>query len=156
MTPEEKSSQTARRLLPLLKEGQIIEIHPQGSSMFPLLIEHRDSVLIQSLENITPKRGDILLYQRKSGLLVLHRLHHIKNNGFYFVGDNQTELEGPLDSSQLLAKVTHIRRKGHLFSVRHPLYLLFSRIWLFLRPIRPYISRPIGKLWRLMKHFFDR
>lgn len=148
MAPEEISKKMLERLLPFLKEGQTVEIHPQGSSMFPLLTEGRDSVLICSLDDTTPKRGDILLYQRSNGLLVLHRVYRTRQDGFYFVGDNQTEIEGPLERSQLLAKVTHIRRKGQLFSIKHPIYLLISRAWLFLRPIRPYISRPVGTVWR--------
>lgn len=148
MTPEETSKKMLEQLLPLLNEGQTVEIHPQGSSMFPLLTEGRDSVLLCSLDDTAPKRGDILLYQRSSGLLVLHRVYRTQQDGFYFVGDNQTEIEGPLKHSQLLAKVTHIRRKGRLFSIKHPVYLLISRAWLLLRPIRPYISRPMGTLWR--------
>jgi hypothetical protein len=122
--------------------------------MFPLLTEQRDSVLIRSLEQTTPKRGDILLYQRANGLLVLHRLYRNKKDGFYFVGDNQTEIEGPLDSSALIAKVVQIRRNGHLFSVRNPVYYLVSRLWLVFRPIRPFISRPAGRVWHLLQRLF--
>lgn len=150
MTPEEKSQKLAARLLPLLQQGKSVEIHPQGSSMFPLLTGSADSVIICSLTDRPPKTGDILLYQRNSGLLVLHRLCRICGEEFYFAGDNQTQLEGPLYSSQLVAVVTHIRRKGHLFSVTHPLYRIYSESWRILRPIRPFISRPLGHLCRLL------
>lgn len=150
MTPEEASEKKLEQLIPLLKEGHSVEIHPQGSSMFPLLTEGRDSVIIQALDGKVPKKGDILLYQRNSELLVLHRVCRARQEGYYFVGDNQTEVEGPLDSSQLLAIVTQIRRKGRLFSVKHPVYLVVSRAWLFVRPIRHFISRPIGTLWRAL------
>lgn len=152
MTPEETSQKTLKQLLPLLKKGQAVEIHPQGSSMFPLLTEGRDSVIVQSLDDIVPKKGDIILYQRSNGLLVLHRVCRTRQEGYYFVGDNQTEVEGPLDSSQLLAIVTKIRRRGRLFSVKHPVYLAVSRTWLFVRPIRHFISRPIGTLWRAVRN----
>ncbi|RKI43525.1 hypothetical protein D7V86_24325 [bacterium D16-51] len=152
MTPEETSKKMLEQILPLLKEGQTVEIRPQGTSMFPLLTEGRDSVILQALGNTMPKRGDLLLYQRNSGLLVLHRVCRFQKDGCYFVGDNQTDVEGPLALTQILAKVTHIRRKNRLFSVKHPVYLLISRIWLFLRPIRPYISRPLGMLWRTIRH----
>jgi hypothetical protein len=119
--------------------------------MFPLLKEQRDSVLIRPIGKTKPKRGDILLYQRASGLLVLHRLYRSKKDGFYFVGDNQTEIEGPLDASALIAKVIQIRRNGHLFSVKNPVYCLISRLWLLFRPVRPFISRPVGRFWRLLQ-----
>ena len=126
MTQEEKSIQLCEKLLPLLKEGKEVEIHPSGTR-------------------------DILLYQRESGLLVLHRLCRIKQDGYYFTGDNQTEVEGPLQASQLLAIVTCICRNGHTFRVTHPVYKICSRIWLFLRPVRPFISRPLGMLWRRLR-----
>ena len=151
MTREEKSINLYQKLMPLLQEGNAVEIHPEGTSMFPLITSHSDSVVLQSIAEFTPKTGDIILYQRDSGLLVLHRLCRIGKAGFYFTGDNQTEVEGPLQASQLLAVVTQICRKGHRFSVKHPIYKLCSRIWLILRPVRPLISRPVGRLWRLLK-----
>ena len=156
MTPEEASKKTLEQLLQLLNEGQAVEIHPPGSCMFAILKEGRDSVMIQALDGTVPKRGDILLYQRSSGLLVLHRVCRTRKEGYYFVGDNQTEVEGPLDFSQLLGIVTQIRRKGRLFSVKHPVYQAVSRAWLFVRPIRHLISRPIGILWRAIQNKLRR
>ena len=61
MTPEETSKKMLEQLLPLLNEGRTVEIHPQGSSMFPLLTEGRDSVLLCSLNDTAPEK------QRTSG-----------------------------------------------------------------------------------------
>ncbi len=151
MTQEEKSIQLCEKLLPLLKEGKEVEIHPSGTSMFPLINPPSDSVVLRAIGDTPIKTGDILLYQRESGLLVLHRLCRIKQDGYYFTGDNQTEVEGPLQASQLLAIVTCICRNGHTFRVTHPVYKICSRIWLFLRPVRPFISRPLGMLWRRLR-----
>ncbi len=151
MTQEEKSILLYEKIMPLLEDGQSIEIHPHGFSMYPLITSPSDSVVIQPIAGETLKRGDIILYRRTSGLLVLHRICRIKKDGFYFTGDNQTEVEGPLPEQQLLAKVIYIRRKGHTFSIKHPIYWICSYIWLILRPVRPLISRPIGKVWRLLQ-----
>lgn len=129
-----------------MQNHQPIAIYPQGTSMFPLLKEGRDSVLAAPLENHTPSVNDIILYRRDNGLLVLHRLCQIKMDGYYFVGDNQTEKEGPLRQEQLLAYVTQITRGGHTFSTKQPIYAIVSRMWLFLRPVRHKISRPAKKL----------
>lgn len=129
-----------------LTNHQLIAIHPQGTSMFPLLKEGRDSVIAAPLEKHAPGINDIILYRRDNGLLVLHRLCKIKKDGYYFVGDNQTEKEGPLRREQLLAYVIQITRNGHTFSTKHPIYAVVSRIWLLLRPVRHKISRPAKKL----------
>lgn len=148
MTQEEKSKQLYEKLLPLLQNGNEVEIYPSGTSMFPLINPPNDSVVLRSIKDTRLKSGDIILYRRESGLLVLHRLCRIRQDGYYFTGDNQTELEGPLQKSQLLAIVTRISRSGHTFSVKHPIYKFCSRLWLMLRPVRPLISRPLGTLWR--------
>lgn len=151
MFQEEKSKELYQKIAPLLKEGKNLEIHPTGTSMYPLLTEE-DVVIIRPLtgeEHV--KKNQILLYQRESGLLVLHRVCKVTEEGFYFVGDNQTEVEGPLKREALLAVVTDIRRHGRWFSVRHPIYRFLSRIWLSLRPVRPVISRPVGKIYRKLK-----
>ena len=151
MSQEEKSKALYEKIKPLLDEGQNLEIHPTGTSMFPLL-ESRDSVLLKPLRDVCKvKKNDILLYRRESGLLVLHRLCKVKEDGYYFVGDNQTEVEGPLQASALLAVTTDICRHGRWFSVKHPVYRFFSRLWLLLRPVRPLISRPIGSVYRRIK-----
>lgn len=148
MSQEEKSKELYQKIAPLLKEGKSIEIHPTGTSMYPLLTGE-DVVVLKPLSEKDPvQRNQILLYRRESGLLVLHRVCKVKEDRFYFVGDNQTEVEGPLKREVLLAEVTDIRRKGKWFSVKHPLYRFLSRFWLFLRPVRPLISRPLGKIYR--------
>lgn len=148
MTQEEKSEKLYQTLKPLLDDGSPVELHPHGSSMWPLITSSKDTVLIQPRLAESCHTGDIILYRRSSGLLVLHRLCRIKKDGYYFVGDNQTEIEGPLQAEQLLGVVTHIQRKGHTFSVKHPFYRIISRIWLIMRPIRHKISRPLGILFR--------
>lgn len=79
----------------LLKDGNIIRIHPQGYSMYPLFLPGRDEALIESVCADACKKNDVVLYRRDSGILVLHRICRITDNGFYLVGDNQREVEGP-------------------------------------------------------------
>lgn len=61
-------------------------------------------------------------------------------------GINQTEIEGPLALSQVRGKMIAVRRNGKSFSTGNPLYVIFSRIWLILRPFRPVISQIIHKM----------
>ena len=80
----------------LLEDGKIIQIKPQGYSMYPLLLPGRDEVQIEKTDITKVKRGDVLLYRRQEGILVLHRVYRRTKDGLYMVGDNQTEIEGPL------------------------------------------------------------
>lgn len=121
----------------LLKEGNIIRIKPQGYSMYPLFIPGRDEALIESVEPSRLRKGDVALYRRDQGILVLHRICRINASGFYMVGDNQYEIEGPLRKDQIKGKLISFVRNGKEFSVRNPLYRLLAFLWLLLLPLRP-------------------
>lgn len=135
----------------LLEQGQSIQIQPQGYSMYPMFVPGRDAAVIERAESTGLKRGDVVLYRRESGILVLHRICRIRKDGFYMVGDNQSEVEGPLRALQIKGILTGFIRKGKYTSVRNPVYRLASRLWLFLRPVRPALSRVAATVKRMFR-----
>lgn len=125
----------------LLKNGNIIRIHPQGYSMYPMFLPGRDEALIESVCADSCQKNDVVLYRRDSGILVLHRICRITEEGFYLVGDNQSEVEGPLRPTQIIGRLTAFIRGGKEISIRQPLYRFLSSLWLFLLPVRPLCFR---------------
>ena len=101
----------------LLKDGSAIQLKPQGYSMYPLFHPGRDEAIIEAYPIDQLRRGDVILYRRDQGILVLHRICRITSDGFYLVGDNQTEIEGPLRPDQIRGKMTGVVRGGKSFSV---------------------------------------
>lgn len=97
------------------REGKKIEITPQGTSMYPS-IRKNDRVILDSLADHTLRPGDICLYQRRDGMLVLHRLCLVTPEGYYFCGDHQHLLEGPLEENHILAYAIFIRRGRKLIA----------------------------------------
>ena len=121
----------------LLAEGKTIKIKPQGYSMYPLFVPGRDEACIEHTDFSSLKRGDVILYRRDKSILVLHRIWKITDNSLYMVGDNQTEIEGPLRADQVRGKLTGFVRNGKFVDVKNPIYHFLSGLWLFLRPLRP-------------------
>lgn len=121
----------------LLAEGKTIKIKPQGYSMYPLFVPGRDEACIERTDFSSLKRGDVILYRRDKSILVLHRIWKITDNSLYMVGDNQTEIEGPLRADQVRGKLTGFVRNGKFVDVKNPIYHFLSGLWLFLRPLRP-------------------
>ena len=120
-----------------------------GVSMKPMLIEHRDSVLLTPVTE-KPKPGDIFLYRRESGTFVLHRLVGIMPDGYLFCGDNQCVRE-KVTQDQLLAIVTGFIRKGKQYSLKNPLYRLYVFMCVrlfFLRRTYIRLRRRTGRLCR--------
>lgn len=125
----------------LLAEGKTIQIKPQGYSMYPMFVPERDQAVIAPVRADKLKRGDVVLYRRSSGILVLHRILKKRPEGFYMVGDNQDEVEGPLSEARILGCLIRFVRKGRIYSVTNPVYRAAAGIWLFLRPVRMPIMR---------------
>lgn len=138
---EEKKTKSFVDIEALLAEGKRVQIHPQGYSMYPLFVPGRDEVILEKTDPETAKRGDVLLYRRTGGILVLHRVYRHDQSGFYMVGDHQKEIEGPLSEDQIRGRMTGFIRRGRSVSVKNPWYVLYSRLWLLLRPFRPAIEQ---------------
>ena len=134
----------------LLQSGQTIQICPRGYSMYPMLVPGRDEVIIKPAVFQELKRGDVVLYRREESILVLHRIYKIKNNEFYMVGDNQAEVEGPLQAQQIKGCLTGFIRKGKSISAKNPLYLIASHVWLILLPFRNPLKRIAARLKRVV------
>ena len=123
----------------LLLEGKTIQLQPQGYSMYPMFIPDRDWAVIAPVSEKL-HRGDVVLYRREGGILVLHRIYKIRSEGLYLVGDNQTEIEGPLQPVWVRGVLTAFIRKGRYISIHHPVYRFISGVWLGVRPIRHKIA----------------
>lgn len=137
---------TELKIEELLDSCPAIQIAPKGYSMYPLLIPGRDQVILEKTVPGKLRRGDVILYRRQDKTLVLHRLCKITPKGYYTVGDNQTEVEGPLQAEQIKGRMTAFVRKGRTIRVSHPIYRLAAGIWLALRPVRDPIKRPLAVL----------
>lgn len=94
-----------------LNAGETVPLVVTGGSMTPFLVHKRDAVLLSKID-APVRRGDIILYTRAPGLLILHRACHIKPEGVYFAGDAQTRLEGPVAQERMVARAVAATRKG--------------------------------------------
>ncbi len=120
----------------LIREGRTVQIRPAGYSMYPMLVPGRDEAGLCRADVRKLRRGAVILYRRKEGCLVLHRLVRIERGSFFAVGDNQTEVEGPLPLSQIRGVLLFFVRKGRYIPVSDPLDRIWARLWLFLPPVR--------------------
>lgn len=99
-----------------------------GYSMYPLLINHRDSVYIEKADKY--KKYDVVLFERKDGQLVLHRILSIKDGVFYICGDNDFVLE-KVKKEQIIGKMTEFSRNSKEYTIKNFWYRLYSRVWCF-------------------------
>ena len=134
----------------LLARGDAVQFMPQGYSMYPLFVPGRDEAVVAPVEVERLKRGDVVLYRRDMSILVLHRIWKRKGDLFYLVGDNQREIEGPLRPDQIKGILVQVIRKGRKFSARNFFYRALAGLWLWLRPLRPFLSRMVAGCKRFL------
>lgn len=135
----------------LIEQGQQVSLTVTGGSMTPFLGDKRDKVLLQK-QDIPLKRGDIALFKRRSGYVILHRVCRIDRDGnYYFVGDAQQNIEGPIEPQQILGKAVKAWRKGKWIGPGDFWWDFFAGIWLFLLPVRPVLRGFYGCISRIWK-----
>ena len=112
-----------------LKELGFAVVPTKGTSMWPLLIEGKCRVKIMVAEGKMLKKGDIVLYRRTDGTLVLHRIMKIEEDGFRVCGDHQWKLDEKVQEEQILAVAQGFFINGNYIDEKTWWYRLYKRFW---------------------------
>ncbi len=139
-------------MIPLIEEriksGGNVSFTPMGVSMYPMLRNGRDSVVLSPLPDRL-KKYDVILYRRANGKYVLHRIIGVGEK-YTCIGDNQYQKEKGIEHSQVIAVVTSFTRKGKEYSVNDFGYKLYCRVWHYTRALRK-ILRDVKRALRSLK-----
>ena len=138
------------KFLLLIDAGETLSLPVLGNSMSPFLVHQRDSVYLKRPDRPL-KVGDIVLYRRKNGSYILHRIHSVKNGRFTMVGDAHTILEPDIEEYQIRAIAVRACRKGVTETPGSFWWEFFARIWIRSVPLRPGLHRIYGTCSKLMR-----
>ena len=137
------------QMMPLIRErlaaGESAQFTTRGISMYPLLRNGKDQVVLSPLPEKL-KKYDLPLYQRDDGHYVLHRIVKAGET-FTCIGDHQFLYESGIRQDQMIAIATGFYRKGKYCSADSFWYRAYSRIWHWTRPVRS-IRFHIKSFWR--------
>lgn len=131
----------------LTEQGKEVSLIISGSSMSPFLIHQRDYIYFKKPDRKL-KKGDMVFYQRDSGQFVMHRIWKVKPDGYYIVGDAQTEIEGSVREDQIFALITKVQRKGKWLAPGDFWWEFFEHIWIHMVPVRRKIMAIYAKVVR--------
>ena len=120
----------------LVEEGHHVSLLISGSSMSPFLIHHRDTIYFKKPDREL-KVGDMVFYRRGNGKYIMHRIRWIRPEGFYMIGDAQTETEYGVPREAACAIVRKVKRGDALLTPDSPLWRFYQRAWLVVIPLRP-------------------
>ena len=132
-----------------LKNGGRANLTVTGSSMVPMLCNRRDSVSLVPAAG-QEKTGDVILYRRKNGQYILHRIIAQAGKGYVCCGDNQYERES-VAREQLIAVVDGFVRNKKEYTLEHKGYRFYTTLCVklfFMRKIYITLRRSLGRLRR--------
>ena len=124
----------------LAGEGRVVSMLIAGSSMSPFLCHNRDYIYFTKPDREL-RRGDMVFYQRDTGQYVMHRIYKRKKDGYYMVGDAQTQIEGPLRGDQIFARIIKVKRKGRIIEPGNFWWEFFEHVWIRIVPLRKVIEK---------------
>ena len=102
----------------------------RGTSMWPLLKEGKSRVQVETKEGKKVRKGDIVLYRRKDGTLVLHRVIRVEEEDAFLVcGDHQWKQVEVIRRNQILAVAQGFFRNGHYIDEKTWWYRLYKKFW---------------------------
>ncbi len=113
----------------LLRDGAELPLVISGESMLPFLRPGRDTVFLRQ-PDAPLQLGDIAFYRRFDGSYILHRVYRAEPGMYWFLGDAQTRVEGPLPAQCVFAHVTAVRRGKRLIQPGELLWRFFAGPWL--------------------------
>jgi hypothetical protein len=140
----------------ILSGGGEFRMYPKGTSMLPIIVQGRDSVVLMRNTETPAKKHDIAFYLRKNGQFVLHRVMKIEKDGSYTMcGDNQTVLEKGIEKEQIIGYVSRLykgEKERNMRSISYRLYIFF---YCFM-PLRKVIRFPKRAIMAIYRRVFRR
>ena len=135
-----------------LKAGHICVSTTVGDSMYPMLRNRMDSVVIEPVSRQL-RRYELPLYRRPDGQYVLHRILHVKRDGYEMCGDNRLCREYPVPQEWILGVVTGFYRGDTYISVDNKKYRIYVHLWCDFFWVRSLILR-VSRVWQNLKRRF--
>ncbi len=129
-----ESLQTIEQILK--SEGKYVST-TVGTSMLPLFKNRRDMVVIRPVTKPL-KKYDVPLY-RRGDKVILHRIVAVSDNGYIICGDNCENKEYDITDENIIGVMTEFYRKDKHYTVSHKGYILYSKVHVFLYPLRKVI-----------------
>jgi len=130
-----------------IAEGRSVRFRLKGQSMFPLLRNERDEVVLYPCgeEELYPM--DVVLF-RYQGRHVLHRILRREGNLLYLRGDGSYVAKEKCTTAEVVGKVLEvIRPSGKMIPVDAWQWRIASRLWCGLGIFRNLCLRVLHKLF---------
>lgn len=130
-----------------IAQGKPVRFRLKGNSMFPLLRNMKDSVILEKCSMHDLKPMDVVLF-RYRGTHVLHRIIQRTGDDLLIQGDGSIVAMEQCTVNDVVGKVTGIcRPSGKIVSVENWKWKFSSRLWRTSNSMRKFLLRVAYKLF---------
>ena len=136
----------------VIKEQGMLVCTTAGTSMYPMLRNRRDTIIIKPYEGRL-KKYDVPLYKCGSRY-ILHRIVEDRPDSYVICGDNCERKEYGITDEQILGVLTGFYRGSKLVNMDSLQYKLYARIACAAFPLRRIrgIARSVARrIWHVFK-----
>jgi signal peptidase I len=133
----------------LLERGACVRFQATGHSMYPA-IRDGEMIKVEPVEPSEIKKGDIVLYRAKQGVIA-HRVVHIerRNGGppfFVLRGDTLETCDGIVEPRQVIGRVISVERNGRDYKLNGIYAKLLHNLHFYVSFLRRRLSQiPLAK-----------
>lgn len=151
---------SAEELVPVIREvleaGGAFTLKVTGFSMTPTLKHLRDQVQLVSPDVRPPRTGEIVFFDRGTGVYVLHRIIKQLPDGQLRINGDAQDWTECIRREQIIGVVSRIERRGRWISCDAPVYRGWVKVWGLTRPVRPFLFRMRRGAGRILKCLLKR
>ncbi len=126
-------------------------IRPRGVSMWPMIRNGKDSVLIEPVHGRLEKY-DIPLYKDRLDRYVIHRIIKVTEDGYVICGDGLHEREYDITDRNIIGVVKGFYRKEKFISCDSKAYMAYVKFWVGII----FLRKPIIETVRLKRRIKAR
>lgn len=123
-----------RQIEDILREEGLFVSTTVGVSMFPMLRNRKDTIIVMPYEGRL-KKYDVALYKRGCDY-ILHRIIEVRPDSYVICGDNCIQKEYGITDDQILGVLTGVYRGSKKVNMDGWRYQSYARVWCALYPVR--------------------
>lgn len=115
----------------VLEKNGILSFTPGGISMWPIIGNKTDTVIIMPPEGRL-KKYDVAFYRRPNGQAVLHRVMRVNKNSYDMCGDSQAGIEKAVPDKAVFGILKgYYKGKKYIDCQKNLFYKAVVRFWSF-------------------------
>ena len=112
-----------------IAHGERVRIRAKGNSMFPLIRDAKDELILEKTNQRSFQRGHLLLVQLKDKRYILHRVKKVEGSTILLQGDGNIAAVETCTANDVIAEATTVIRNGKTIKYGSLQWNMYHYLW---------------------------